>query len=288
MNGSFSHRWSLSNYSTKQTLDAPPPPIGFSAGRSSSSIQPPRQAVQLVTPLHFQVGYQYPLIVWLHSAGHNERQIEQVLPHISTRNYVGVGVRATQATDVRGCGYDWQRSAAGLNQAVRSVCEAIDAIAVEVSIHPERIILAGLGSGATMACRIAMACPDQFAGVVRMAGRFPDAGGSLQAFDALRKRQMPMLWQQAINGTDDNPELLQRDIVNAQWMQAQLEIRQYQDDDVMNTVALKDIDRWCFDRIITPSSSADPSASKTCQPSDCVSPHLIKGSDLKMVGFSAN
>ena len=126
-----------------------------------------------------------------------------------------------------------------------------------------------------------------------MGGRFPNCqqtnteppstdephseGGLMGNLNALRERQLPMLWQQAINGVDDASDSLQREIADAQWMRAQVEIRQYRGDDVVNTVALKDIDRWCFDTIISP---------KPFQES--VSPHLVRGADLRMVDFSAN
>lgn len=295
MSGSFSNRWSQkirSNPSANaenKTANPSSSSVQTLSGLSSRSTA----TVQVVTPVHFQEGYQYPLIVWLHSAGNNEREIEQVLPHISTRNYLAVGIRATKATDVRGRCFDWSQGRTGLAKACHHVFEAIDLMTARFSIHPERIILAGLGSGATMACSVAMQAPDRFAGVVRMAGRFPNCqqtngggpsadnqqstGGTMGNLNALRERQMPMLWQQAINGVDDDPDCLQREIADAQWMRAQVEIRQYRGDDVVNTVALRDIDRWCFDTIISPKPSQES-----------VSPHLIRGADLRMVDFSAN
>ncbi|WP_250927725.1 alpha/beta hydrolase [Aporhodopirellula aestuarii] len=231
----------------------------------------------MLTPLHYQHGYQYPLLVWLHSAGHNERQIEQVLPHISTRNYVGLGVRATRATDVRGCGFDWPCGRDATAKACEVVLDAIDQVAEEYSINSDRVVLAGYGSGATLACQIALLHSDRFAGVVRMGGRFPDASGVFKNFKRLRERRMPMLWQQAINGVDDDPELMQRDITAAQCIRAQVEIRQYRGDEVMNTVALKDIDRWCFDKIIAPKPTEA-----------CVGEAPMDGSEFTLVDFSAN
>ena len=295
MSGSFSNRWSReiqpshSTNSQEKTANSSSTDVQTLSGPYGST----SASVQVVTPVHFQAGYQYPLLVWLHSAGNNERQIEQVLPHISTRNYLAVGIRASKATDIRGRCFDWSKGTSGVDKACQSVFEAIDLMADRFAVHPKRVILAGLGTGATMACRVAMRTPDQFAGVVRMAGRFPSCqeahsgqttadclqstGGMMGNLDALRERKLPMLWQQAINGVDDDPACLQREIADAQWMRAQVEIRQYQGDDVVNTVALKDIDRWCFDTIISPKPSQES-----------VSPHLIRGADLRMVDFSTN
>ena len=45
----------------------------------------------LFTPLHYERNYAYPLIVWLHGPGDDERQVTRVMPLVSMRNYVGVG-----------------------------------------------------------------------------------------------------------------------------------------------------------------------------------------------------
>jgi len=238
---------------------------------------PPRHAVQMVTPLHYQHGYEYPLLVWLHSAGHNEHQVECVLPHISTRNYVAMGVRATRATDVHGRSFDWSNGVSAVERACDIVVDAVERAKEQYSIHPQRVILAGYGSGATLACQIGVRQSDRFAGVVRMAGRFPDASGGFKNFKQLRARRLPMLWLQAINGVDDDPDAMRQEIVSAQCIRAQVEIRQYRDDDVMNTVALKDIDRWCFDKIISPKPA-----------SQCVGESTFEGSQYPMIDFSTN
>ncbi len=294
MSGSFSRRW-ISKPQAGTTNSEEPKGIAgqISAGQGSTALSDQttnrrdvpgpaaaharRNSVQMLAPLHYQSSYQYPLLVWLHSSGHNERQIEQVMPHISTRNYVGLGVRAPQATDIRGFGFDWSHGPNVAAKACEIVCGAIEQARATYSIHPERIILAGYGSGATMACQVAMRHSDQFAGVVRAGGPFPSSQGAIPDFKRLRARRLPMLWLQAINGVDDEPQALVRDVAMAQMIQAQVEIRQYQDDDVMNTAALKDIDRWCFDKIISPS----PNAIR-------VGDAVLDDADRVMVGFSSN
>ena len=48
-------------------------------------------------PVNYSANYEYPLLVWFHSNGFNEHQAEQVMPNISLRNYVRVGLRGTKA-----------------------------------------------------------------------------------------------------------------------------------------------------------------------------------------------
>lgn len=283
MSGSFSRRW-ISRPSAETNQEGPDHSTALSDQAVNVSEAPAfsptlvrRGSVQMLAPLHYQAGYQYPLLVWLHSSGHNERQIEHVMPHISTRNYVGVGVRAPRATDVRGFGFDWLSGHAGIAKACEIVASAIEQAQAIYSIHPERIILAGYGSGATMACQLAMRHSDRYAGVVRAGGQFPNSQGTIPDFKGLRSRRLPMLWLQAINGVDDEPQSLVRDIAMAQLIRAQVEIRQYEDNDVMNTAALKDIDRWCFDKIISPRPDAT-----------CVGDAVVDDADRTMVGFSSN
>ena len=66
-------------------------------------------------PVHYEANYRYPLIVWLHSNGYNENQIDHVMPHISTRNYMATGVRGTRAADAIGHRFDWHDSAAAID-----------------------------------------------------------------------------------------------------------------------------------------------------------------------------
>ena len=244
---------------------------------SSSRPDRRRRPLSIVTPLHYTPSYDYPLVVWLHHSGHNELQVEQVLPHVSVRNYVGVGVRGIQATDVRGWGFDWSEGASSIAAAREAVMEAIEHAQAELSIHSDRILIAGYGSGATMACRIALMEPERFGGVAMMGGQFPSSQSVMREYHRLRERRLPILWQQAINGVDDCPEQLKRGILAAESIRARVEIRQYRGDDVMNAVALRDIDQWCFDTIVQPRTKSTAENS-TVRPTEGLSP----------IDFSAN
>ncbi|MEM6979367.1 MAG: phospholipase [Planctomycetota bacterium] len=206
----------------------------------------------ILTPVGYQPNYRYPLIIWLHGDGGAERQVHRVAPHISTRNYVFAGVRGVQASDIRGSRFEWPASRRCVAAATDAVFETIDEVCEKHAIHTDRILLAGYQSGATMACRIALKHPDRFAGLVRMSGQFPSGQHVMADLTRLRQRRLPMLWQQAINGSDDDSAELSRDLQLARCLRARLEVRQYVGDDVMNDVALRDIDRWCFDTIICP------------------------------------
>lgn len=205
-------------------------------------------------PLHYVTSYQYPLIVWLHSNGFNENQLDHVMPHISIRNYVGVGVRATKAADAMGHRYDWYQTNAAIGAAHEAIITAVDEAIERFSIHPERVVLAGYRDGGTMALRIAMRQPDRFAAAISLGGAMPRGG--IRNTVQLRKKRLLMLWQWGGARQDFTGKQLTADCQLAMAIGGQVEVRQYPGDDEMDTVVLKDIDDFIMRRIVNDSSAA--------------------------------
>src|SRR5690349_8769366 len=65
----------------------------------------------LFAPLHYEAGYAYPLVVWLHGPRDNEHQLKRIMPNVSMRNFVAVAPRGTQplGLDVTKSGYAWDQ-----------------------------------------------------------------------------------------------------------------------------------------------------------------------------------
>ena len=206
-------------------------------------------------PLHYTKSYKYPLVVWLHSNGFNENQVDHVMPHISLRNYVGVGIRGSRAADSIGHRFDWHASPAGIAATHEAAAEAIEDAADRFSINRSRIIIAGYQDGGTMALRIAMRQPDRFAGAISLGGRMPQ--GAIRNVDQLRERRLPMLWQWGLSNRQYAETNLTRDCRSVMTIGGQVEVRQYPGDDEMDTVVLRDIDEWIMRRIVSNSSIAD-------------------------------
>lgn len=207
-------------------------------------------ACSYLVPLHYEPNYRYPLIVWLHHAGHNERQVEMVMPHISLRNYVAVGVRGSRASDSAGHGFEWGWSPAGVDAAHEAVAVAVEEASARYSVDPGRVVLAGYRDGGTMAMRLALRDPERFSGIVSLGGPLPVCGGQLGNFQQLRQRRLPMLWQWACSGAHWDPERFATDLRTAMSLRARVEARQYADDDEMNTVTLADINAWVMREIV--------------------------------------
>jgi phospholipase/carboxylesterase len=205
-------------------------------------------------PLHYTPTYQYPLLIWLHSNGFNENQLDDVMPYISLRNYVGVGVRATKAADAIGHRFDWHQGTAAIAAAHDAIITAVDEASERFSVNSDRIILAGYRDGGTMALRIAMRQPKRFAAAVSLGGAMPH--GAIRNIIELREKRLPMLWQWGGARQDFTSDLLKSDCRMAMSIGGQVEVRQYPGDDEMDTVVLKDIDDWIMRRIVSRSSTS--------------------------------
>ena len=104
--------------------------LDFSAGHCSPSVAGARRlaagalrgrvreaapGVALFAPIHYERRYAYPLLVWLHGDGGSERELRQLMPQVSVRNYVGAAARGVAAggdVDDRG-GYAWPQTSGG-------------------------------------------------------------------------------------------------------------------------------------------------------------------------------
>ena len=135
-------------------LFAPPKKSSVSRTRVDQAVMTaPRghSTFSLLAPMHYEANYAYPVVVWLHSDGGDEKQLLRVMPHISMRNYVGLGVRASLPCEGRR-GYQWQQSPQSILTAESRVQEAIAVARAKFNINPDRIFVAGHEAGGTMAC----------------------------------------------------------------------------------------------------------------------------------------
>jgi phospholipase/carboxylesterase len=188
------------------------------------------------------------------------------MPHISLRNYIGVGIRGTFAVDNAGHRFQWRDSPASLATAQDSVAAAIEEVSDRFKIHPGRVVIAGYGMGGTMAMRIAMREPAKFAGVVSLGGRFPTS--AIRNVSQLRARRLPMLWQWGQQNPLFQPEHLKTDFRSLMMIGGQVEVRQYPGEDEMDTVVLSDLDSWIMRRIVSGSAIADSDRWET-SPTTC-------------------
>ena len=120
-------------------------------------------------PLHYEPGYAYPVFVWLHGAGADEHQLQRVMPLLSTRNYVGVGLRGNVRLQ-GGAGYEWSSADRQLNGVEELILETLAAVQRRYHVNSSRVFLAGFRSGGATALQVGLRHPGQFAGVISLGG----------------------------------------------------------------------------------------------------------------------
>ena len=143
---------------------------------ASFSIEESDFAHALFAPMHYTPGYAYPLIVWLHGRGSDERQLQRVMPLVSMQNYVAASPRGLQVPDAaqpgRPC-YGWLQTEEHIQRAGQRVFDIVGLADRKFHVSPERAFSAGFDAGGTMAMRIALGHPERFAGVLSLCGAFP-------------------------------------------------------------------------------------------------------------------
>lgn len=203
-------------------------------------------------PLHYERGYAYPLIVWLHAPGESEDELRRVMQRISLRNYVAVAPRGTKPhAGEQPTGWTWSQDPDHVEAADERILEAIDFVRAQLHVCSQRVFIAGRGAGGTMALRIALSRPDRFAGAISLDGLLPKTGRPLHRINELRG--MPVLLSARThrqscpeNGLCENLRLLHAADIS-------LSLRYYPQDDSILPLMLGDIDRWIMD-VICPSA----------------------------------
>ena len=118
-------------------------------------------------PMHYEANYAYPLLVWLHGPGDDEQQLQRVMPFISMRNYVAVSPRGVTAFTDR-AGFNWDGDEDATLLAQQRILDAVEQVKKRFHVDASRVFLAGLQCGGSMAMRLGLRRPRDFAGVASL------------------------------------------------------------------------------------------------------------------------
>lgn len=229
----------------------------------------------VASPIHYEADFAYPLLVWLHDSEKTEREVFEVVPRISTRNYVAVAPRGVVRTrqrlvrsSVNGkkleehrwnepC-FGWAETEDGVSEAENLVFDAITEAYSKYNINMRRVFLLGKGAGGTMALRVAMRNPHEFAGVVSIDGALPNTDAlPLRNWRSLR--DLPVLVTAGAPNSKVAPRL-DRDLLRL-YHTAGLTVlvRQYNEENdsdeaqrVRMDAVLTDVNRWIMERAVNP------------------------------------
>jgi phospholipase/carboxylesterase len=161
-------------------------------GFYTSEVQTPphRLPIRTFLPTGYEPNYPYPLLVFLHGHAGNEEQALRLAPRLSRRNYVYIGLRGPQSLGVRADGqaaYSWGPDGQCDALIEEYVLRAVEQTRRNYHIHSERIYLAGICEGATLAYRLGLLFPEKFAGVISLNGAMARGGGPLLRFPEVRE-----------------------------------------------------------------------------------------------------
>ncbi|MEX0702841.1 MAG: hypothetical protein WD069_12165 [Planctomycetales bacterium] len=147
--------------------------------------------VELFVPERYEPGYPYPLIVWLHGRGRSERELAQLMPRVSERNYLGLAFRGTlPGRSVSPRGFGWPASSGDDALFAEELYETVCRLRRAYHVHSERIHLAGFDDGATLALRLFLSRPEWFAGAIAFGGRFRGGPGALARYRDLSGKRV--------------------------------------------------------------------------------------------------
>lgn len=195
----------------------------------------------IFTPMAYESGYRYPLLVWLHGDATDQQCLPMVMRHISTRNFVAL---APRGIDTCGHGLGWDPSSASVDTAEDLIFDAVDSASQRFSLNHNRIFLAGSGSGGTMALRIALRYPDRFAGVATLDGPMPTGDQPLGRVND--SRDLPIMLAASKQSAAYTEPNVCSDLSLLHTAGCRVHVRQYPGDDDLTTAMLADLNRWAM------------------------------------------
>jgi phospholipase/carboxylesterase len=233
----------------------PPLEVG-SASFSAGSLDFPHT---LFAPLHYAPGYAYPLIVWLHGRGGDERQLQRIMPMVSMQNYVAVAPRGIQVDGQQQSPHEccgWLQVDEHIQQAEQRIFDSIELAQRKFHVEPQRVFLTGFDSGGTMALRVAMSHPGRFAGVLSLCGAFP-TGGTLFG-NLIAARRLGMLLATGRGSKDYPAAQVCEDLRLIHTAGLSVTLREYPCGHELLPQMLADVNRWIMEQINpTPASAVE-------------------------------
>jgi phospholipase/carboxylesterase len=201
-------------------------------------------------PLYYERNYSYPLLIWFHGPHNNENQLKQIMPLVSLRNYVGAAPRGTAPSEqddgsrIRFC---WRQQENYVEQAEQRLWECLDGARQRFNIASDRIFLAGLHCGGTMAIRLALRNPTQFAGALSFGGPFPGDRAPLARLAAVRR--LPLFFATTAESLCYPLGRVCEHLRLYHSAGMSVTLRQYPGDDSLTKLMLCDMDRWIMERV---------------------------------------
>lgn len=215
-------------------------------GRATDSEWP----VSIFIPERYEDNYAYPLLLWFHSDGADENELEDVMHAVSPQNYLGLSLRGNVNAGHAGCRWNQE----GLQFGSLTLLDLLHVTACRMRrafhIHSERIFLAGAGSGATVALQVLAERPDWFAGAVLLNPVWNDNDPMPERLQELRGKSL--LHCVSRSTSDDN---LARNVEIVRLLRsagAQLTVELFDQDPDVTSGDVRFVDHWLISQLNRP------------------------------------
>jgi phospholipase/carboxylesterase len=158
-------------------------------------------------------------------------------------------------------GFSWSQDLDHITLAEHRVMHVIETAKRRFNIAPSRIFLAGFECGGTMALRLALEHPAQFAGVLSIGGGFPRGHAPLRRLNEVR--QLSIMLASGRDSRNYSPEHVCQDLRLFYSAGMAVDLRHYPCGDDLTSQMLSDMDRWIMQQFCsTPAISPVEEASQ--------------------------
>ena len=220
----------------------------------------------LFSPMHYEPKYAYPLLVWLHGSGGDDRQLTRIMPQISMRNYAAVAPRGLPIAQPKASPtfdlsvsailqrpkeqYDWILSENNLTTIEQRIFDCIAVAQERCNIAAHRIFIAGFGTGGAAALRLAMLYPERFAGAAMFGGEMPRCNRIFPSWHMTKPLSVLL-------GVDDSvPDYTCQMMELFYTAGLTADVREYPDTKSLTSAMLQDLNRWMMQIVCQPVETA--------------------------------
>jgi phospholipase/carboxylesterase len=210
------------------------------------------QPVRTFLPTGYEPNYPYPLVVLFHGHAGSDEQVLRLAPRISRRNYICISLRGPHSAGQNEDGapaFSWGNEGENDSFVEEYLLRAVEQTRRCYHIHSERIYLAGLWEGASLAYRLGLNMPEKVAGVISLNGIMPRPSNGEPLFRFPDVRQLRVFIGHGHANTEVPLESARRDFRMLYGAGVDVQFQTYPTGRPMHPHMFRDINRWIMKNV---------------------------------------
>lgn len=208
--------------------------------------------IRTFLPTGYEPNYPYPLVVFFHDEGSSEEEILVLAPRLSRRNYICISLRGPLALGTREDGrqgYGWGSCGEHDSFVEEYMVRAVEQTRRSYHVHSERIYLAGVGEGASLAYRLGLNLAGKVAGVVAINGIMPRPTNGEPLFRLPDVRQLRIWIGHSSANTLVPSDTARRDFRLLYAAGVDVRMQSYATTHKLHFDMLRDVNHWIMDKV---------------------------------------